>query len=183
MKKVLWLVFIGLIAVGLTVSCKPKTKPVVPTTPQVKEQPKVEKVVEPAPVKKPEMTEEELFMNKSLEALNKEKPLQMIYFDYDKYFIRDDAKSVLEANAAWMKKWPTTKILVEGHCDERGTEEYNLALGDKRSKSAHEYLLSLGVPAERMKTISYGKSQPLDMGHNEAAWAKNRRGQFLIIEK
>ncbi len=90
---------------------------------------------------------------------------------------------MLEANAAWLKKYRTAKILVEGHCDERGTEEYNLALGEKRAKSAMDYLVSLGIPADRMKIISYGKSQPLDMGKDEAAWANNRRAQFLVIEK
>jgi peptidoglycan-associated lipoprotein len=183
MRKALILAMICVAAVAFAVSCKPKTTPPPPPPPQVKEQPKVEKVAEPAPVKKPELTEEEIFMSKSLETLNKEKPLAMIYFDYDKYFIRDDAKPVLEANSAWMKKWRSTKILIEGHCDERGTEEYNLALGEKRAKSASDYLLSLGIPADRLKTISYGKSQPLDMGHDEAAWAKNRRAQFLVIEK
>lgn len=183
MRKALILAMICVVAVAFAVSCKPKTKPTPPPPPQVKEQPKVEKVVEPAPVKKPELTEEEIFMSKSLETINKEKPLSMIYFDYDKYFIRDEAKPVLEANAVWLKKWRSTKILIEGHCDERGTEEYNLALGEKRSKSAADYLLSLGIPAERLKTISYGKSQPLDMGHDETAWTKNRRAQFLIIEK
>ncbi|MGD0783973.1 MAG: OmpA family protein, partial [Candidatus Aminicenantales bacterium] len=84
---------------------------------------------------------------------------------------------------AWLKKWRSVKILIEGHCDERGTEDYNLALGEKRAKSAYDYLAALGIPAERMKTISYGKSQPLDMGKDESAWAKNRRDQFLIIEK
>jgi len=174
---------ICVLAVAFTVSCKPKTKPTPPPPPQAKEQPKVEKVVEPPPVKKAEPTEEELFMSKSLEVLNKEKPLAMIYFDYDKYFIRDDAKPVLESNSSWLKRWTSTKILIEGHCDERGTEEYNLALGEKRAKSTSDYLLSLGIPAERIRTLSYGKSQPLDMGHDEAAWAKNRRAQFLIIEK
>jgi peptidoglycan-associated lipoprotein len=183
MRKVLTLALICLVAVAFAASCKPKTKPAPPPPPQVKEQPKVEKVVEPAPVKKPALTEEEIFMSKSLETLNREKPLSMIHFDYDKYFIREDAKPALETNAAWLKKWRSTKILIEGHCDERGTEEYNLALGEKRAKSTVDYLVSLGIPAERMRTISYGKSQPLDLGHDEAAWAKNRRSQFLIIEK
>jgi peptidoglycan-associated lipoprotein len=107
----------------------------------------------------------------------------MIHFDYDKYFIREDAKSVLERDAAWMKKFRTVKILVEGHCDERGTEEYNLALGEKRAKSAMDYLTSLGVSTDRMKILSYGKSQPLVAGHDEATWQKNRRAQFIIIEK
>ena len=83
-------------------------------------------------------------MSKSLEQINKEQPLAMIHFDYDKYFVREDAKSVLDRNAAWLKKFRTVKILVEGHCDERGTEEYNLALGEKRAKSAIDYLVSLG---------------------------------------
>ena len=84
---------------------------------------------------KPALSEEELFMAKSLDQINKEKPLAMINFDYDKFDVREDAKSVLESNAAWMKKWRTAKILIEGHCDERGTEDYNLALGEKRAKS------------------------------------------------
>ncbi len=82
-----------------------------------------------------------------------------------------------------MKKFQTAKILIEGHCDERGPEEDNWALGEKRAKSTMDYLLSLGIPAERMRIISYGKSQPLDMGHDETAWANNRRAQFLVIEK
>jgi len=130
-----------------------------------------------------EKTEEEIFMSKSLEEINREAPLQMIHFDYDRYFIRDDAKSILETNAAWLKKFPTARILIEGHCDERGTEEYNLALGKKRAKSTFDYLVSLGISSSKMQIISYGKSQPLDPGHNEIAWQKNRRAQFTIIGK
>ena len=129
------------------------------------------------------LTEEEIFEKKTLEEINAEKPLQMIHFDFDKFLIRDDAKSVLESNAAWMKKWSAVKILIEGHCDERGTEEYNLALGEKRAKSAFDYLVSLGVSGDRMKIISYGKSQSIDPGHNEISWERNRRAQFTIIEK
>jgi len=183
MKKIGIVMLICLLAVSLGVSCKPKTKPTPPPPPQVKEQPKVEKIVEPAPTKPPQLSEEELFLKKSLDEINKERALKMIRFDYDKYFIRDDAKSVLEGNAAWLKKFRTAKILIEGHCDERGTEEYNLALGEKRAKSTMDYLVSLGIPADRMKIISYGKSQPLDMGKDETAWANNRRAQFLVIEK
>jgi len=107
----------------------------------------------------------------------------MIHFDFDKYFIREDAKPVLEDNAAWLKKYNSVKVLIEGHCDERGTEEYNLALGEKRAKSTLDYLVSLGISPSRLKIISYGKSQSLDPGHNEVAWQKNRRSQFTIIEK
>jgi peptidoglycan-associated lipoprotein len=184
MKKYIILALACALVLGFAVSCKPKVQPPpAQEKPQVKEQPKVEKAETPAPVVKPAPTEEELFLAKSLDQINREKPLAMIHFDYDKYAIRDDARAGLEANAAWLKKFRTAKILIEGHCDERGTEDYNLALGEKRAKSAFDYLVSLGIPAERMKTISYGKSQPLDMGHDESAWQRNRRDQFVVIEK
>jgi peptidoglycan-associated lipoprotein len=181
LKKIAVLIFVCTLIVAFSTSCKPKAKVTPP--PPVKEQPKVEKVEEPPAVTKPALTEEEIFMSKSLEQVNLEAPLKMIHFDYDQYVIREDAKPTLEGDAAWMKKFSSAKILIEGHCDERGTEEYNLALGEKRAKSAFDYLASLGVAPERMKVISYGKSQPLDNGHSEGSWQKNRRAQFLIIEK
>ena len=183
MRKLIVLSLACLLAISFATSCKPKVKETPPPPPQAKEQPRVERVAPPSPVQKPQLSDEEIFLAKSLDQINKEKPLAMIYFEYDKYAIRDDAKSVLEGNSGWLKKWKSVKILIEGHCDERGTEDYNLALGEKRAKSAYDYLAALGIPGERMKTISYGKSQPLDMGKDETAWAKNRRDQFLIIEK
>ncbi len=184
MKKTIIFSLAFLLLFGFFISCKKKVEETPPPPPpQVKEQPKVEKVERPVVVREPELTEEEIFMQKSLEELNQEAPLGMVHFDYDKYFIREDAKPILEANAAFLKKWRSVKLLIEGHCDERGTEEYNLALGEKRAKSAFDYLVSLGVPADRIKTISYGKSQPLDRGSNEISWQKNRRAQPTIIEK
>lgn len=184
MKKVIILSLVCLLVFAFAVSCKPKaTQAPPPPPPQVKEQPKVEKVEQAPVVKKPDLSEEEIFMGKSLEDINKLQPLKMIHFDYDKYFIREDAKPVLETDAAWLRKFKTAKVLIEGHCDERGTEDYNLALGEKRAKSALDYLVSLGIVQDRLKTISYGKSQPMDMGHNETAWQKNRRAQFTVIEK
>jgi len=184
MKKTIVFSLAFLLLFGFFISCKKKVEETPPPPPpQVKEQPKVEKVEAPVVVKEPELTEEDIFMQKSLEELNRETNLRIIHFDYDKYFIREDAKPVLEANAAYLKKWRSVKVLIEGHCDERGTEEYNLALGEKRAKSAFDYLVSLGVPADRIKTISYGKSQPMDTGSNEIAWQKNRRAQPTIIEK
>ena len=181
MKKLIVFSLAFILVFTFFAGCKKKVKEV-PPPPQVKEQPKVEKVEEPV-VKEPVLSEEEIFMSKSLEQINKEKPLEMVHFDYDKYFVREDAKSVLEKDAAWMKKFKTVKVLIEGHCDERGTEEYNLALGEKRAKSAMDYLSSLGIPGDRMKIISYGKSQILAGGHDEASWQMNRRAQFTIIEK
>ncbi len=183
MKKTLIFSLVCILAFSFFLSCRKKVEEVPPPPPQVKEQPKVEKVEKPPVVKEPELTEEEIFMAKSLEEMNKEAPLNMIHFDYDKYFIRDDAKPVLEKNANWLNKFKSVKILIEGHCDERGTEEYNLALGEKRSKSTLDYLVSLGISQDRIEIISYGKSQPLDPGHNEIAWQKNRRSNFMIIVK
>ena len=131
MKRALILALVCIVAITFATSCKPKVNST-PPAPQAKEQPKAEPVK--APVVKPAPTEEEIFMAKSLDQLNKEKPLALINFDYDKFNVREDAKSILESNAAWLKKWKSAKILVEGHCDERGTEDYNLALGENGPK-------------------------------------------------
>jgi peptidoglycan-associated lipoprotein len=191
MKKVIiislafFMVFAAFSACGGKAKVEEVTPPP-PPPPEVEEQPEleeVEKVEEPVVVEEPELTEEEIFMMKTLEEINLEAPLQMIHFDFDKYFIREDAKPALEENAEWLKKYGTLVFLIQGHCDERGTEEYNLALGEKRAKSTLDYLTSLGISPDRIRTISYGKSDPLDPGHNEIAWQKNRRTQFLIIRK
>jgi peptidoglycan-associated lipoprotein len=182
MKKFLIYALAIVLVFSLAVACKKKPKEVPPPPPQEKEQPVVEKVEAPV-VQEPKLTEEEMFLQKSLDQINREKPLGTVYFDYDRALIRDDAKPVLDTNAAWLKKFRTAKILVEGHCDERGTEEYNLALGEKRAKAAQDYLLSMGIASDRIKIISYGKSQPINPGHDEAAWQMNRRAQFLVIEK
>ena len=103
-----------------------------------------------------------------------------IHFDFDKSFIREDAKPVLAKVADYLKKNPGSKVQIEGHCDERGTAEYNMALGARRAESAKKYLLSLGVKGGQLSTVSYGKEKPLDPGHDETAWAKNRRDHFVL---
>ncbi|HWS14995.1 MAG TPA: peptidoglycan-associated lipoprotein Pal, partial [Candidatus Methylomirabilis sp.] len=103
-----------------------------------------------------------------------------IHFDFDKSFIREDAKPKLSKVAEYMKKNKDAKILIEGHCDERGTSEYNMALGDRRANSAKKYLTALGINGKRLSTVSYGKERPLDPEHNEDAWAKNRRAVFVL---
>lgn len=107
-------------------------------------------------------------------------PFQDIHFDFDKSFIRDDAKPVLSSVADYLKKNKGARMTIEGHCDERGTSEYNMALGDRRAESARAYLVSLGVPASALSTVSFGEEKPLDPGHTEGAWAKNRRGHFVV---
>jgi peptidoglycan-associated lipoprotein len=108
--------------------------------------------------------------------------LQDVYFDYDKFAIKSEFKSVLEANAELLLSRSGTKLLVEGHCDERGTNEYNLALGEKRAKAVIDFYVAYGVPAARLSMISYGEERPFDRGHDEAAWAKNRRAHMVVKE-
>jgi len=109
--------------------------------------------------------------------------LKDIHFDFDRYDIRPEDTKILDQEATLLLKNPNVKIEIEGNCDERGTAEYNLALGQRRANSAKEYLNSLGVPASRILTISYGKEKPLDPGHDEEAWAKNRRDHFIVLPK
>jgi peptidoglycan-associated lipoprotein len=106
--------------------------------------------------------------------------LQDAYFDFDDFSLRSDAKSALTNNGMYMERNSGATIVIEGHCDERGSVEYNLALGEKRAKAAKEFLVSYGVPSNRMTTISYGKERPFDPGHDEEAWAKNRRAHFVV---
>ncbi|OLD27812.1 MAG: peptidoglycan-associated lipoprotein [Candidatus Rokubacteria bacterium 13_1_20CM_2_69_58] len=106
--------------------------------------------------------------------------LKDIHFDFDKYDVRPDAARTLDANAAWLKSNGNQLLLIEGHCDERGTNEYNLALGERRAKSAMNYLVSQGVQASRITIISYGEERPLCTEHTETCWAQNRRDHFLV---
>jgi len=106
-----------------------------------------------------------------------------IYFDFDEYDIRDDAKPVLEKIASWLLKNKSLKILVEGHCDSRGTNEYNLALGDRRTKSTNDYLSALGIASNRIEMLSYGEEKPLCIDETEECWAKNRRAHFVVLKE
>ncbi|MGE5346416.1 MAG: peptidoglycan-associated lipoprotein Pal [Acidithiobacillales bacterium] len=109
--------------------------------------------------------------------------LKSAYFDYDKSDIRPDAREALNADADFLKKWQTLKVTIEGHCDERGTREYNMALGQRRASAAKEYLVSLGVDASRLTTISYGKERPFCTEHNEECWQQNRQAHFVVTAK
>ncbi|MBI2359566.1 MAG: peptidoglycan-associated lipoprotein Pal [Deltaproteobacteria bacterium] len=125
----------------------------------------------------------------SLEALRRgekpgtaaSSPLQEVYFDYDRSDLRPDARETLKRNAEWLKANPSARVEVEGHCDERGTNEYNLALGAKRAQAAKDYLVSLGIAAGRLSTISYGEEVPVCREQNEGCWQKNRRARFVIL--
>ena len=107
-------------------------------------------------------------------------PLDDIHFGFDQAQLTDEARATLQKHAQWIQSRRDVKVSVEGHCDERGTVEYNLALGEQRARATREYLVTLGVPAARLTVVSYGKERPLDPGHGEAAWAKNRRAHFAV---
>ena len=110
-------------------------------------------------------------------------PLKDIYFEYDRSAIPEDQRATLNQDAAWLKANPGVKVAVEGHCDERGTAEYNLGLGDRRARAVKEYLAAAGVAADRLTTISYGKERPLVLGHDENAWKWNRRVHFAVAAR
>ncbi|MFQ5775222.1 MAG: peptidoglycan-associated lipoprotein Pal [Kiloniellaceae bacterium] len=103
-----------------------------------------------------------------------------VFFDFDKSNLKPEARATIEAVAVWMNNYPATTITIEGHCDERGTREYNLALGERRANAVYDYLLALGIDANRLSTISYGKERPAVLGSNEEAWAQNRRAVFVV---
>ena len=118
--------------------------------------------------------------NRSIEDLNRNSPLRPVFFTVDSAELTEEARAVAAANAEVLRKYPQWVITIEGHCDERGTPEYNLALGERRAEAVRAYLMSLGINADRIRTVSYGKEFPFDPARNEEAYAKNRRGHFVI---
>jgi peptidoglycan-associated lipoprotein len=107
-------------------------------------------------------------------------PLEDVHFEYDQARLSDQARAVIERHALWLQNHRAAKVAIEGHCDERGTVDYNLALGEQRARAVRDYLTSLGVAGDRVTTVSYGKERPLDPASNESAWAKNRRAHFVV---
>lgn len=136
---------------------------------------------QPAPAPPPAATD--AVMSEDLATLNSRGYLKDAFFDYDRADLREDARTALAADSQWLKRYPVLRILVEGHCDERGTDEYNLALGEKRASAVEGYLASLGVDAARVKMISYGKDRPFCTDANQTCWQDNRRGHFVITAK
>ena len=141
-----------------------------------------ERVMEPIPVP-PEPLAEDTVGSKTLDDLNRDSPLKPVFFELDSAELSPAGQSVLQENANVLKKYSTWQITIEGHCDERGSAEYNLALGERRALVARDYLVSLGVVAPRVRTVSYGKEFPFDPGHEEGSWVKNRRAHFVITAK
>jgi peptidoglycan-associated lipoprotein len=154
------------------------TDPTGGTMPPPPPQPVAEPVVVP-----PEPVAEDDISSRTLDELNRNSPLKPLFFGLDQSEVDGEGQRVLQENAAILKKYPAWQITIEGHCDERGTAEYNLALGERRALAAKNYLVSLGIPADKVKTVSYGKEFPFDPGHDDNAWSKNRRAHFVITAK
>jgi peptidoglycan-associated lipoprotein len=126
---------------------------------------------------------EDSITNRSLDDLNRNSPFRTVFFALDSSELDDNGRATVSANAEILKRYSTWSVTIEGHCDERGTAEYNLALGERRAGVVRAYLTSLGISPDRVRTVSYGKEFPFDSAHNEAAWAKNRRAHFVITSK
>ena len=169
--------------------CGREQAPVVQPTPPPPEE--VEAPPPPAPPRPvaepvtvpPEPVVEDVFAARSLEELNRESPLAPVFFAFDSSAIDAPAQAVLDANVEVLKQYPAWAITIEGHCDERGTAEYNLALGERRALAARDYVVSLGISESRLRIVSYGKEFPFDPGHTDEAWARNRRAHFVITER
>jgi peptidoglycan-associated lipoprotein len=142
-----------------------------------------EPVPETTPIPPEPKISEDPLTSGDLDAINKNSPFQPVFYPLDSFEVDGTGQQALNTNAGILKKYPTWVITIEGHCDERGTAEYNLALGEKRALAAKTYLVSLGVPADRLRTVSYGKEFPFDPGHEEGAWSKNRRAHFVVTSK
>jgi peptidoglycan-associated lipoprotein len=188
--------YLSALALGLAVSvfaagCHKKVPPVAaappppppPAAPAPPPPPPPPPAPRPAPPAPAALTEEEIFQRKTVDQLNAERPFTDAYFDLDKSEIRDDARAALQKDADFLKRWSSVQVNVEGHCDSRGSSEYNLALGTRRGNAVKDYLVSLGVATTRVTVISKGKEQPVCTEDNESCWQQNRRGHFVITGK
>jgi len=184
-----WILVIGLVLLlTVTGGCKKKAAQTAPETPDATEtaQP-AEPSTPPAetePVElEPDFPAERGFDEGQAEVAEIDDPrgvLERIYFDFDKSDLSDTARMTLRRNADWLKNNPSFRVIVEGHCDERGTIEYNLALGQRRANAVREYLVSLDVPANRLRIVSFGEERPAQLGHDDSAWSMNRRAEFVV---
>jgi peptidoglycan-associated lipoprotein len=191
LRRSVWLLAFVLLAVFTMEACKrplppppppPPAPPVVQPAPPPPPPPAPPQPPPAAPAPRP-LTEDELFSRKTLEQLNSEMPLGDVTFDYDKATVREDQRGTLQKNADWMRRWTSTRVTIEGHADSRGTNQYNLALGDKRGNAVKEYLVGLGIAADRLVVVSRGEESPLCTEETEACFERNRRGHFVITAK
>lgn len=179
-----------LLATLVSASCSRRQAPVAtpappPTgAPPVAAQPAAppQRVDEMLPVPQQPLAEDSIG-SRSLDDLNRDSPFRPVFFQLDSSDLDDAGRSIAQANGELLKRYPTWAVTIEGHCDERGTAEYNLALGERRAVAVKTYLASLGISPDRVRVVSYGKEFPFDPGHNDEAWNKNRRAHFVITSK
>ena len=145
--------------------------------------PEAKPTVETGAVPEAKIAEAEMKPETAAEVKAPELALKDVYFDFDQSVIREDSKKPLNENIEWLRKNPAAKVTIEGHCDERGSSEYNLALGDRRARATRDYLIAAGVEANRISSISFGKERPFVLGHDESAWQLNRRAHFAVSAK
>jgi peptidoglycan-associated lipoprotein len=188
--RLLGLLVATLVAAQLGACAKkpaPQPPPPPPPPPAVQPAPQPPPPPPPPPPPAPQPprvpTEAEVFAMKSLADLNSERPLGDVYFEYDVSELTDAGRTALQSNAAWLRKWTSTRVTVEGHADSRGTNEYNLALGERRASSVKDYLVGLGIAADRIAIVSKGEEAPVCMEEAESCWSQNRRGHFIITAK
>jgi len=162
---------------------RPTPPPPPPTTSGAARPPAPPEPVAEPTIVPPEPVREDAIASASLDDLNRNSPLKPVFFALDSDELTSEGQKALNDNAALMKRYSTWAVTIEGHCDERGTAEYNLALGERRAVAARAYLVSLGIPADRLRTVSYGKEFPFDPGHDESAYSKNRRAHFVVTAK
>jgi peptidoglycan-associated lipoprotein len=177
------LAFVAAAILPLAQGCKKKPPTTTEEARPPVEQPAPPETRVPPPPAPPAAMPEESIESTPLDVLNQKGYLKDAYFDYDQSDLRDDARSALSGNAEWLKRFPSIQVLIEGHCDERGTSAYNLALGDRRANAARDYLDSLGVAASRIRTVSYGKERPSCAEASEDCYQQNRRAHFVITAK
>ena len=157
--------------------------PPAPTAPPPPPPVTVTPIPDPVPIPAEPVSDIDPLETRSLDELNRESPLAPVFYAYDSSELRLDAQTDLQRNADLLRQYASWVITIEGHCDERGTAEYNLALGERRALAARDYLVTLGVPGDRLRTVSYGKEFPFDPGSDAEAWQRNRRAHFVITAR
>ena len=172
----LTLLMVTALAIGLAAGCSRRQPPATDDRGRVEPPPATDTADDDADAQRRAEEEARLARERAYGSIQ-----DMIFFDFDRSDLREDARQTLQAKAEALRQFPDIRIRIEGHADERGTVEYNLALGERRADAARAYLIDLGIDSDRMTTISYGEERPAVDGHNEAAWSQNRRDEFVII--
>ncbi len=185
-------VAVGVMALWLPTACARQPAPLAPEAPppppastggDTRPPPPPPPPPAPPPIVPPELSPDDEFASRSLEEINRESPLEAAFFLLDSADLDAVGRRVIEANADVLRRYPSWVVTIEGHCDERGTAEYNLGLGERRALAAQQFLVELGIDASRVQTVSYGKEFPFDPGHDDSAWASNRRAHFVITAR